>query len=257
MLHEMKLAAAHFAAIRNGTKTIEIRLNDGKRKQIRPGDFIAFSNMNNPAQKLQAEVIALHPFPDFAALFAAFPAERLGFGDTAPDPACMYEYYAKEAEAEFGVLGIELRVTALQRYLDAQENGIPGYYDCSDYRTALAEIRSGKKQTHWMWYVFPQLAGLARNPSEISHFYELRGKAEAALYIRHPVLRARLAEISQALLELDSCDPVAVFETVDAYKLRSCATLFSVLAPEEPVFSALLGKYCMGTPDDLTLRMLR
>ncbi|MBR5372953.1 MAG: DUF1810 family protein [Oscillospiraceae bacterium] len=254
MLHEMKLERKHFEAIRNGTKTDEIRLHDDKRKQVQPGDFIAFSVNGDPTQKIQTEVIALHPYPDFAALFAALPAKSLGFGDAAPDPACMYDYYAKEAEAEFGVLGIEIRMTGLQRYLDAQDHG---FADCSDFQAALSEIRCGRKKTHWMWYVFPQLAGLAVQPGDISRMFELRGRAEAALYIRHPVLRSRLTEISRALMDLDANDPVSVFGTVDAYKLRSCMTLFAVLAPEEPVFAAVLGKFCMGTQDELTLRMLR
>lgn len=142
---------------------------------------------------------------------------------------------------------------SVQRFLDAHENGCGA---CPDYQTALSEIRSGEKKSHWMWYIFPQLRGLARYPSEVTRYFELDGEQEALLFIRHPVLRAHLAEISRALLELDTCDPLSVFEEIDAYKLRSCMTLFSVLAPEETVFAEVLEKYCMGMRDERTLRML-
>ncbi len=105
-----------------------------------------------------------------------------------------------------------------------------------------------------MWYVFPQLAGLGH--SGVTKLFSIRDLTEAADYLRHPVLGSRLVEISRELLHLDTSDPVAVFGSVDAYKLRSCMTLFESVESGEAVFAEVLEKYCMGIRDDLTLRLL-
>ena len=141
----------------------------------------------------------------------------------------------------------------ITRFLDAHEHGYDG---CPGYETALREVRQGHKKSHWMWYIFPQMRGIARYPSEVTQYFELKSEQEALAFIQHPVLRAHLCEISEALTKLDTCDPLSIFEEIDAYKLRSCTTLFSVLAPEESVFAAVLEQYCMGIRDDKTLRIL-
>ena len=133
----------------------------------------------------------------------------------------------------------------LQRFTQAQER---------DYQTALAEIRAGRKRSHWIWYVFPQLQGLGRSP--MCARYGIHGMGEAEAYLADKTLRARLIEISQALLELDGSDPVAVMGGIDALKLRSCMTLFSRARNTDPVFQAVLNKYYGGEPDRLTLEML-
>lgn len=133
----------------------------------------------------------------------------------------------------------------LQRFKDAQEG---------DYAGALAEIRAGRKTTHWIWYVFPQLKGLGR--SFMCDIYGIRGIEEANAYLADPILRARLVEISHALLELDGNDPVAVMGRIDALKLRSCMTLFSRAKGADPVFEAVLAKYYDGKPDPRTLEMI-
>lgn len=133
----------------------------------------------------------------------------------------------------------------LQRFKDAQEG---------DYTSALAEIRVGRKMTHWIWYVFPQLKGLGR--SFMCDIYGIRGIGEANAYLADPILRARLVEISQALLDLDGNDPVAVMGRIDALKLRSCMTLFSRAKGADPVFEAVLAKYYDGKPDPRTLEMI-
>ena len=133
----------------------------------------------------------------------------------------------------------------LERYVEAQE---------STYGTALAELRAGHKRSHWMWFVFPQLAGLGR--SATAQRYGLTGAAEARAYAEHPVLGARLGECARALLELPGSDPVAVLGSVDALKLRSCMTLFAEVTTAEPVFARVLDKYYDGEPDALTLEIL-
>ena len=133
----------------------------------------------------------------------------------------------------------------LQRFLDAQ---------ATDYAPALAEITAGRKRSHWMWYIFPQLAGLGF--SSISQRYAIRDAAEAAAYLRHPVLGARLAEIAQALLGLASRNATAVMGYPDDLKLRSSMTLFARVPGASPVFQQVLDKFFSGQPDAQTLRLL-
>ena len=133
----------------------------------------------------------------------------------------------------------------LDRFLDAQRG---------DYAAALAEVRRGRKTSHWMWYIFPQIAGLGQ--SSTARYYSIRDLEEAREYYTHPVLGQRLREISGALLELRGSDPVAVFGGIDSMKLKSSMTLFAVAAPDDPLFQQVLDKYYGGEQDALTLRIL-
>ena len=136
-------------------------------------------------------------------------------------------------------------VYGLQRFKDAQKR---------DYRQALAEIRAGQKRSHWIWYVFPQLQGLGRSP--MCARYGIHGMGEAEAYLADAMLRSRLVEMSRALLEIDGNDPVAVMGYVDALKLRSCMTLFSLAEGTDPAFKEVLDRYFGGEPDPLTLELL-
>ena len=133
----------------------------------------------------------------------------------------------------------------LDRFLDAQRG---------DYAAALAEVRRGRKTSHWMWYIFPQIAGLGQ--SSTARYYSIRDLEEAREYYAHPVLGQRLREISGALLDLRGSDPVAVFGGIDSMKLKSSMTLFAVAAPDDPIFQQVLDKYYGGEQDALTLRVL-
>ena len=133
----------------------------------------------------------------------------------------------------------------LDRFLDAQRG---------DYAAALAEVRRGRKTSHWMWYIFPQIAGLGQ--SSTARYYSIRDLEEAREYYAHPVLGQRLREISGALLELRGSDPVAVFGGIDSMKLKSSMTLFAMAAPDDPLFRQVLDKYYGGEQDALTLRIL-
>lgn len=132
----------------------------------------------------------------------------------------------------------------LDRFLSAQERS---------YDTALSEIKSGRKRSHWMWYIFPQIAGLGM--SSTAQYYSIADIDEAREYISHPVLGARLLEISRALLSLDSSDATAVMGYPDDLKLRSSMTLFAQVS-EDPVFGAVIDKFYGGSPDTRTLRIL-
>ncbi len=133
----------------------------------------------------------------------------------------------------------------LQRFVDAQSQ---------TYDQALAELRAGAKRTHWMWFVFPQIAGLGR--SGMAQRFAISGLDEARAYMAHPTLGRRLVECATALTELDTTDPERVFGPVDAVKLRSSMTLFAHAAPDEPMFRAVLDHWFGGTEDDATTSRL-
>ncbi len=133
----------------------------------------------------------------------------------------------------------------LQRFVDAQRDS---------YDAALAELRAGAKRSHWMWFVFPQIAGLGR--SATAQHFAISGTDEARAYLAHPVLGPRLVECTQALLDLESTDAVAVLGSIDAQKLRSSMTLFAHVRPDEPRFRAVLDRYFAGAEDDATTSRL-
>jgi uncharacterized protein (DUF1810 family) len=135
----------------------------------------------------------------------------------------------------------------LQRFLDAQD-------EMRTYDTALDELRAGRKVSHWMWFVLPQLAGFGR--SSTAERFGIRGEAEARAYLAHPVLGPRLRDCARALADLDGHDPVAVLGPVDALKLRSSMTLFARVAPDEPVFREVLDRYYDGADDPATVSLL-
>jgi len=131
----------------------------------------------------------------------------------------------------------------LERFRTAQEEA---------YGRALQEIRSGRKQSHWMWYIFPQIRGLGR--SSVAQYYEIQDRAEAIAYWKDPVLSAHLIEITRELLKLEgSAEEIMGFP--DNLKLRSSMTLFW-LVTGEPVFKAVLDKFYEGKPDAFTQRRL-
>ncbi len=132
----------------------------------------------------------------------------------------------------------------LQRFIDAQS---------SSYQTALAEIKNGRKRSHWMWFIFPQIKGLGL--SETARFYALADAQEAKEYLAHPVLGARLREICHALLGVASSDAHHIFGSPDDLKLKSSMTLFASLGTS-PVFQQVLDKFYRGAQDDKTLRIL-
>ena len=134
--------------------------------------------------------------------------------------------------------------SSLERFLVAQEYS---------YDTALREIRAGRKRSHWMWYIFPQIAGLGM--SYTAQLYAIADINEARQYIEHPVLGVRLMEISRALLTLESSDATAVMGYPDDLKLRSCMTLFAQVS-DDPVFPAVLDKFYGGRADTRTLSIL-
>lgn len=135
----------------------------------------------------------------------------------------------------------------LSRFLVAQDS-------YSQYKTALEEIRNGRKRSHWMWFVFPQLKGLGHSYN--ADYYGIAGADEARAYWLHPVLRERLLEITEALLLLDGLSARQIFGEVDAMKLRSSMTLFWT-ATDEGLFRKVLDKYYEGKMCDSTLEMLR
>ena len=132
----------------------------------------------------------------------------------------------------------------LERFIDAQE---------ASYEIALSEIKSGRKKSHWMWYIFPQVQGLGF--SETSKFYAIKDIGEAKAFLEHPILSERLVRICNALLHLESDNAHNIFGSPDDLKLRSSMTLFSSLNIN-PVFQKLLEKFFNGIKDDKTLQII-
>jgi uncharacterized protein (DUF1810 family) len=123
------------------------------------------------------------------------------------------------------------------------------------YGRALVELRTGRKVGHWMWFVFPQIAGLGQ--SETSRRYAIASGAEAEAYLQHPQLGPRLLECAQILAASRTLSAIQIFGSVDAKKLQSSMTLFMRAAPDEPLFAGVLGRYFAGIPDPNTDRLLR
>ncbi len=135
----------------------------------------------------------------------------------------------------------------LERFVHAQDAG-------GTYTTALAELRRGRKVSHWMWFVFPQLAGLGR--SSTARYYAIASLAEAQAYLAHPVLGPRLVEAAQVVEGLPGVRAEDVFGGIDAVKLRSSMTLFARAGLDEPAFPAVLESFFDGRPDAATLALL-
>jgi uncharacterized protein (DUF1810 family) len=133
----------------------------------------------------------------------------------------------------------------LDRFVRAQE---------PVYEQALAEIRNGRKQSHWMWYLFPQVDGLGS--SATSRRYAIRSRGEAAAYLDHPILGPRLTACSKALLEIRGLSANAILGSPDDLKLRSSATLFAAVSAPGSVFHELLDRYYSGERDPRTLTLL-
>jgi uncharacterized protein (DUF1810 family) len=135
----------------------------------------------------------------------------------------------------------------LQRFVDAQD-------EAGTYERALAELRAGQKTSHWMWFVFPQLAGLGQ--SAMSRAYAIASLAEATAYLDHPILGSRLRECAGALLGATGKTATEILGGVDALKLQSSMTLFARVAPGEPTFRQVLDRYYAGELDEATERRL-
>ncbi|ATE59223.1 DUF1810 domain-containing protein [Thauera sinica] len=133
----------------------------------------------------------------------------------------------------------------LRRFVDAQQ-GV--------HEQALAELKAGRKRSHWMWFVFPQVAGLGISPTTMR--YAIRSLAEAQAYLRHPLLGPRLVACAQALLQVQGRSAEEILGYPDVLKLKSSMTLFAALPDADPVFAAVLARYYGGGRDDRTLRLI-
>ena len=133
----------------------------------------------------------------------------------------------------------------LQRFLDAQS---------PVYDQVLAELRDGRKHTHWMWFIFPQIAGLGSSP--MAQHYAISGRAEALAYLAHPVLGPRLSECTQLVNQIPNRAIDQIFAYPDDLKFRSSITMFAAVAPGEEVFHIALERFFAGQPDPATLALL-
>ena len=134
----------------------------------------------------------------------------------------------------------------LNRFLKAQDD---------DYNRALSELTNGRKRTHWMWFIFPQIDGLAF--SSMSQFYAIKSVDEAKAYLAHPVLGSRLLECAEAVVAVNGKSITEIMGSPDDLKLRSCATLFAEVSESGSVFERILEKYYHGERDERTLDQLK
>jgi len=134
---------------------------------------------------------------------------------------------------------------SLERFVEAQE---------AVYARALTELRAGKKQSHWMWFIFPQIAGLGH--SAMAQMYAIASLDEARVYLAHPLLGTRLRECCEAVMAIEGKTAHQIFGSPDDLKFRSCLTLFARATPDQPLFQDLLEKYYDGEADELTLQKL-
>ena len=134
----------------------------------------------------------------------------------------------------------------LERFIEAQDNM---------YSVALKEVKNGKKKSHWMWYIFPQIKGLGT--TEISNYYAIENLEEGISYLENPILKNRLLEISQAVLDLNVKNIEEVLGSIDSLKLKSSMTLFHEIDKEEKVFIKVLNKYFDKNLDKRTIELLR
>lgn len=123
------------------------------------------------------------------------------------------------------------------------------------YEIALGEIKRGEKQSHYMWYIFPQLKGLGKTTT--SEFYGIENLEEAKAYLKHPILGHRLFEITIALLQVKNKTAFEIFGSPDYLKLKSCMTLFNIADPNEKLFKDVIDKYYMGYEDEMTKFLLQ
>ena len=133
----------------------------------------------------------------------------------------------------------------LNRFLAAQK-------EC--YAQVVSELKNGRKRTHWMWYIFPQIDGLAF--SSMSRRYAIKNKEEAQAYLNHPLLGTRLQECAEAVMRVEERSIIEIFGSPDDMKLKSCATLFAAVSASGSVFGRILEKYYHGDQDDRTLHLL-
>ena len=156
----------------------------------------------------------------------------------------LFASFTKKKEEPKNIQTKEPKMQPLKRFLDAQEQM---------YGMALAEVKSGKKLSHWIWYIFPQLKGLGKSGN--SHYYGIDNLEEAKAYLQHPVLGTRLREITTTFLELSGVNAKDVFGYLDAMKVRSCMTLFNEVS-EDDLFRRVLERYYSGLADEKTLTIL-
>ena len=140
---------------------------------------------------------------------------------------------------------MDMSMLCIERFIEPQK---------TSYAIALEEVRNGKKISHWIWYIFPQLRGLGQ--SNLAWYYGIEDLEEAKAYLAHPVLGQRLREITQTALELSETDPMKVFGWPDNMKLRSCMTLFAQVS-EDDLFAQALDKFFDGHADYMTLELLK
>ena len=251
MTYKIEISENSYRAFIAGYKSAEICLYDIDCQKLKAGDTVLLTFRENNVEKTVRKITV---YPDMTALYNNAQMLKCGYTpftlrERSPHDA--EKYFTKNELTKYYVAYIEFEEIPLQRFLSGHAGDIP---NCSSYATALSEIKNGKKTTHWIWYVFPQIKG--RTIDDVTEYYALDGKKEAEMFLSHPVLGQRLIEITQALMSLDAYDLVSIFGMVDAFKLVACMTLFDSISENTTLFSDVLDKYFFGNRDSDTLRLI-
>lgn len=250
MERSIKVSEESYNSISAGFKSIEIVAKNDVTQEIADGDILILSTVEYPNRVIRKTVAETKPISDFDKFYGILPLLRCGYTPFTLDKAStndLLERCGLDAQQKNELICIEYEEESLQRFTIGQSGGMP---DCSSYDVALSEIRNGRKETHWIWYIFPLIKGLTNDT--VTEYFALKSVDEAKYYIEHPVLGKRLKEITDELLKLDKNDPVSIFGMGDSFKLRACMTLFSAIAPEIELFQNVIEKYCMGMRDKYT-----
>jgi Uncharacterized conserved protein len=250
MERSIKVSEESYNSISAGFKSIEIVAKNDVTQEIADGDILILSTVEYPNRVIRKTVAETKPISDFDKFYGILPLLRCGYTPFTLEKAStndLLKRFGITAHHKTDMVCIEFEEEPLQRFTVGQSGVMP---DCSSYDVALSEIRNGRKETHWIWYIFPQIKGLTSDI--VTEYFALKSVDEAKSYIEHAVLGNRLKKLTDELLKLDTNDPVSIFGMGDSFKLRACMTLFSAIAPEIELFQNVIDKYCMGVRDKYT-----
>lgn len=251
MTYKIEISENSYRAFIAGYKSAEICLYDIDCQKLKAGDTVLLTFRENNVEKTVRKITV---YPDMTALYNNAQMLKCGytpFTFRQKSPHDTEIYFTNDELSNHRIAYVEFEELPLQRFLSGHAGDIP---DCSSYATALSEIKNGKKTTHWIWYVFPQIKG--RTIDDVTEYYALDGRKEAELFLSHPILGQRLLEITNTLMSLDAYDLVSIFGMVDAFKVVACMTLFDSISENTTLFSDVLDKYFFGNRDSDTLRLI-
>ena len=236
-----------FKAISCGFQSVEIIKSNEITNNLKQGNIVCLWTNESPDFVIKKRISNVKVFGDIRIAFNGLNLLKSGYTPFTLKNASPYDImkrYGLDNSTENDIVVVEFEEEPLQRFVAGQSGEMP---DCSSYDIALKEIQNGRKETHWIWYVLPQIKGLTNDP--VTAYFASTNCTEAQRYIQDNTLGLRLKEITEALLSLETNDPVSIFGMGDSFKLRACMTLFSAVSPKIDLFQRVIDKYCLGVID--------